>query len=234
MKCLILASGFGTRLYPFNIDRAKGLIEYKGKALISRIVDLIPQDVEILVNTNKKFEEDFRRWKEKVNRSITLCVEQVYSEEEAYGAIGSLDFWIKTKKIDDDLMVIASDNYFEFDLEQFISSYNGNNVLVAVHDIGDIEKASQYGVVQVEGKRIIEFEEKPVEPKSTLIATACYVLPPSIFPVISEYCLTDKRDNLGSFIAYLMGKDEVNAYVFKEQWFDIGSIDIYKSTQTSQ
>lgn len=234
MKCLILASGFGTRLYPLNIDRAKGLIEYKGKALISRIVDVIPQDVDILVNTNKKFEEDFRQWKEKVNRSITLCVEQVYSEKEAYGAIGSLDFWIKAKKINDDLMIIASDNYFEFDFGQFISSYNGSNALVAVHDIGDIKKAGRYGVVQVEGNRIIEFEEKPDEPKSTLIATACYILPPSIFPVISQYCLTDKRDNLGSFIAYLMDKDEVYAYVFKEQWFDVGSIDTYRSTQTSQ
>ena len=54
MKCLILASGFGTRLYPHNVDRAKGLIEYKGKALISHIVDKIPFDIDILVNINIK------------------------------------------------------------------------------------------------------------------------------------------------------------------------------------
>ena len=234
MKCLILASGFGTRLYPLNVDRAKGLIEYKGKALISHIVDRIPQDIDILVNTNKKFEEDFQQWNEKANQKVSLCVEQVFSEKEAYGAIGSLDYWIRAKKIDEDLMVIGSDNYFEFDLGRFIFSYTGNNALVAIHDIGDIEKASQYGVVRVDENRIIEFEEKPEEPKSTLIATACYILPPRIFPVISQYCLAANRDNLGSFIAYLMDKDEVYAYIFKELWFDVGSIDIYRSIQTSQ
>ena len=234
MKCLILASGFGTRLYPLNIDSAKGLIEYKGKALISHIVDKIPQNVDILVNTNKKFEKDFHRWQGKSGREITLCVEQVSSANEAYGAVGSLDLWIKTKEIDDDLLVIASDNYFEFDLEHYIRCYNGHNVLIAVYDIGDKKKASQYGVVQVDGCRIVKFEEKPKQPESTLIATACYLMPPRIFPVIAQYCLTAKRDNLGSFIAYLMDKDEVYAYTFEETWLDVGSIDTYRSIQESR
>lgn len=231
MKSLILASGFGTRLYPLTITKAKVLLPFKGKPIISHVVDRIPQNIDILVNTNKKFETDFRHWQNTVNRKVTLCVKPVFSEEQSWGAINSVDYWVRNKNITDDLAVIASDNYFEFDLSKFISSYNGNNVSVAVCDIGDKNKATQFGVVRLEGNRIVEFVEKPAVPKSSLIATACWILPPRIFPILSEFCSEGKKDNLGSFIAYLVGTDEVYAYTFTEQWVDIGSIDTYSSMQ---
>ena len=231
MKSLILASGFGTRLYPLNINRAKGLLEYKGKALMSHIVDKIPQDIDIFVNTNQRFEADFRRWQNTIGRRVTLCVEPIFTEKQSFGAVGSLEYWIAAKNLADDLLVIASDNYFEFDLLQFIATYNGKNALIAVYDIGDRSQASQYGVVQLDGRRIIGFEEKPAKPKCSLIATACYILPQRIVPLISQYCAEGKRDNLGSFIAYLLQRDEVHAHPFSELWFDIGSIDAYRSAQ---
>jgi len=231
MKALILASGFGTRLYPLTLTKAKALLQYKGKALVSHIVDKIPPDIDILVNINEKFESDFRRWQGTLGRKLTLCVEPVFTEEQALGAIGSLDYWIRAENITDDLLVIASDNYFEFDLSRFIAAYDGRNTLVAVYDIGDRSKASQYGVVHLADSRIIELEEKPAKPKSSLVATACYIFPPRIFPVLLECCDQGKRDNLGNFIAHLIEVDEVRAYAFSETWFDIGSIEVYESLQ---
>ena len=229
MKTLILASGFGTRLYPLSINKAKGLLQYKGKTIISHIVDKIPPDIDILVNTNKKFEADFRRWQNNIDRKITLCIEPVFTEKQTLGAIGSLDYWIRTKNITDDLLVIASDNYFEFDVLQFIATYNGNNTLVCIYDVGDKTKAKQFGVVQLDGLKVIKLEEKPIEPKGTLVATACYIFPHRIFPLLSKYCAKGLRDNLGGFIAYLVDRDEVHAYTFTGPWFDVGSIDVYKS-----
>ena len=234
MKSLILSSGFGTRLYPLTANKAKGLLQYKGRPLISYIVDKVPQDMEILVNTNKKFEADFRQWQKSMHREITLCVEPVFTEEQSFGAIGSVDYWVRTKNIIDDLLVIASDNYFEFDLSKFISAYNGKNTLVAVHDIGDKSEANLYGVVQLDGYKIAEFDEKPPKPKSSLVSTACYILPSRVFPILFEFCAGGKRANLGSFIAYLMSRDEVHAYTFTELWFDVGSIDIYTLVQQAR
>lgn len=231
MKVLILASGFGTRLYPLTLNKAKALLEYKGKAILSHVVDKIPQDIDILININKKFEADFRRWQRSIGRVVTLCVEPVFTEEEALGAVGSLEHWIRAKNINDDLLVIASDNYFEFDLRRFIAAYDGRNTLAAVYDIGDRSKASQYGVVHLDGNRITELEEKPAQPKSSLIAIACYIFPARIFPVLFQCCDRGKRDNLGNFIAYLIEMDEVRAYTFSELWFDIGSNEIYRSLQ---
>jgi glucose-1-phosphate thymidylyltransferase len=231
MKCLVMASGFGTRLYPLTQSKAKALLEFRGKPLISHVIDKIPKDIEILVNINQKFEADFRRWQSAMARAVTLCIEPVLTEEQAFGAVGSLDYWIRAKNINDDLLVIASDNYFEFDLRKFIASYTGKRTLAAVYDVGDRSKAVQFGVVKLKGNRIIRLTEKPAKPESSLVAIACYIFPPRIFPLLFQCCAGRKRDNLGNLISYLVEKDAVEAYTFSESWFDIGSLEVYNALQ---
>jgi len=224
MNCLILAGGFGTRLYPLTLNKAKALLEYQGKPLLTHIVDKVPQDIKILVTVNRKFEADFYRWRQGIKRRIEIGVEDVWTNEQRLGAIGSLNLWVSRQKMAEDLLVLASDNYFELDLAKFIAAYNGKNALVAVYDVGEKSKATQFGVVKLEGNRIIEFAEKPAKPRSSLIATAIYILPPRIFPLLSHYCSLGRRDNLGNFITYLIDRDEVYAHVFTELWLDIGSM----------
>jgi len=225
MKCLILAGGFATRLYPLTISHAKALLEYKGKPIISHIVDKIPRNIDIMVSINRKFESDFLQWQQGLDREVEILVEEALSEGQKLGAVGSLNFWIENKPIVEDLLVIAGDNYFEFNMAQFIAKYDNKHTLVAIYDIGDKDKASQFGVVRLEGHRIAELQEKPASPESSLVATACYVFPRRIFPLLHRYCQQGKRDNLGSFIAYLIDYDEVHSYIFTEPWLDIGSLE---------
>jgi glucose-1-phosphate thymidylyltransferase len=211
--------------------QAKALLPYKGKPMINHIVDKIPRDIGILINVNMKFEHDFQEWRSRQDRDITICVENVKSEEEKLGAVGSLNYWIRQKKITEDLLLFGADNYFEFDLARFLAAYDGRHVLVAVYDVGHPSKATQYGVVKIEGDRITELEEKPAMPRTSLIATACWILPPRVFPMISAFCEKAVRDNLGFFITHLVGVDIVKAYQFKEQWIDIGNLEIYHATR---
>ena len=225
MKCLILAGGFGTRLYPLTRNRAKALLEYKGQPLINHIVRMVPPHIPVLVNISRRFEAEFRRWQQTAPREVTILVENVMKEEDKLGAVGSLDFWITDVPITEDLLVIAGDNYFEFGLPGFLESYDGQHTLVAVFDVGDRNLARQFGVVRLDGIRIAEFQEKPAVPQSSLVATACYVLPSRVFPLLRHCCQKGKRDNLGGFIAHLVDNDEVHAYAFTEPWVDIGSIE---------
>ena len=225
MKCLVLAGGFGTRLYPLTTTKAKALLEYKGNPLLTHIVDKVPRNIDILVSCNRKFETDFYRWQENLGRQVEICVEDVWADDQKKGAIGSLHYWISSKGIAEDLLVIAGDNYFEFDLAQFIAAYDGKHALVAVYDIGDKSKASQFGVVQLDKIRIIRFAEKPAKPQSSLVATACYVFPHRILSVLDDYWQLGERDNLGSFIAYLVDREELHAYTFSELWLDIGTAE---------
>lgn len=231
MQCIILASGFGTRLYPLTLHKAKALLEYKGVPLINHVLNRVPDDMQVYITTNKKFEGDFRQWVSGLNRPVTLCVETVYKEEERLGAVGSIDYCIKKQKISDDLLVLGSDNYFEFNLPAFISAFDGKTTLVAAYDVKDKGKATQFGVVSLDGNRIIKFVEKPRRPKSSLVATACWVLPARVLSLIGEFARGGRKDNMGDFISYLVSKDEVHAYVFNELWLDIGSTETYYSTR---
>jgi glucose-1-phosphate thymidylyltransferase len=228
MKCLILAGGFATRLYPLTVNKAKALLEYKGKPVITHVVNKIPQDVDILVTTNRKFESDFRDWHRGLNRTIDLCIEEAVSDEQKKGAVGAIDYWIKTKNIYDDLAVIAADNYFEFDLSELMGKFNGKNVVIAAYDVGDKDKACelgkrcQLGLIILKKDRVVKFDEKPEIASSSIVSTGIYILPSRVFPSLSKYCSDNKRDNMGSFISYLISIEKVYAYVFSGAWVDIG------------
>jgi glucose-1-phosphate thymidylyltransferase len=228
MICLILAGGFATRLYPLTVNKAKALLEYKGKPVISHIIDKIPREMKILVSTNRKFEEDFWKWQRTLERPVEICIEEAVTDEQKKGAVGAIDFWVKTKNITDDLLVIAADNYFDLQLAELIKAFDRRNPLIAVFDVGDKEKACeigkacQLGLVILEGNRVIRLDEKPPEATSSVLSTGVYVLPAGIFPVLSKYCAEKKRDNLGSFISYLLERENVRAYTFSGTWVDIG------------
>jgi glucose-1-phosphate thymidylyltransferase len=125
-------------------------------------------------------------------------------------------------------MVIAADNFAELDLSDFIAGFDSNTALIAVHDVGDkekaceINKACQLGVVIIEGNKVIRFDEKPREPTSSIVATGMYIFPTRIFPLLAEYCQLQKQDNLGNFISYLINIEPVHAYAFTQTWIDIG------------
>jgi glucose-1-phosphate thymidylyltransferase len=228
MKCLLLAGGFGTRLYPYVIKTAKALLEYYGKPVITHIVEKVPDYIDILVATNKYFEEDFLEWREQLYRQVEICVEESLSDREKKGATSAIDYWIKSKGISEDLLVIAADNYFRFDLFNMISNFDGNNVLIAVHDFGNINNVCkkgqpcQYGLVTMDGDRIVRFDEKPLVALSSIVATGIYILPKRIFSQLSLYCNNKKQDSLGSFFSYLLDKENVFGYRFQNTWLDVG------------
>ena len=108
--------------------------------------------------------------------------------------------------------------------KRFIATYNGRNALVAVHDIGDRDRASQFGVVEVDKGRIVRCEEKPAFPETSLVGIACYIFPPRLFAMLSRYQYEHPElDQLGHFISYLVKHDQVDAYIFTEACHDIAS-----------
>jgi glucose-1-phosphate thymidylyltransferase len=235
MKALILAAGYGTRLYPLTKNQPKPLLKIGSKLMIEHIIDKINEVKEItdiLIITNDKFYPNFVDWSKKfkqTEKNIAILNDKTKTNEERLGAVGDIYFAIKETKIDDDILVIGGDNLFEFSLKSFFDfSRRNKRSAIAVRDLGQKQKlAKKFGVVEVDkNNKLISFEEKPETPKSTLASTCCYLFTKEDIQEFKK-CLEEnkKPDNTGDFIRYLSEKKPVYAFIFKERWFDIGSIE---------
>lgn len=227
MKAIILAGGFATRLWPLTEKKAKPLLFLKDKSIISHIVENLPNEVDIIISTNAVFKNDFLEWvKNYPNKNIEIFVEDSLGDDFKKGALGATALVIQEKKINDDLMLIAGDNYFGFKMSDFINSYK-ENPIIASYDIGDLNEAKKFGVIVSKDNKIIEFQEKPENPKSTLVGTGCYIFPKKHLKDIIYYA-KDNNDDLGGIFEHLLEKnEEINSFIFKDDWFDIGSFSGY-------
>ena len=225
MKALILAGGYATRLWPLTKEKAKPLLLVNGKPMVTHVLDKIPSEIEVFVATNEPFKKDFNAWKKNLHRPVKMIYEKTSNNANKLGAIGAIASFIKENNIKEDLLIIGGDNYFKFEIQDFLANYKGDT-LIAAYNVGSLEKAKRFGVLSVQGNKVVEFAEKPQEPKSTLVNTFCCVFPKSIYPMLFDF-VKIHTDNQGSFIEYLVNKTDVRAYITEEDWFDIGSFDGY-------
>lgn len=233
MDAIILAAGYATRLYPLTQDTPKPLLSVAGKPIIEHIIKKLGQiDFidKIYVVTNNKFDRHFKEWLKKFDtaKSIEIVNDGSTSNDDRLGALGDVHHVIEAKNIDNDFIVVAGDNLFDLhlgDVANFFKKKKSN--LIVLHDVKNIELAKQYGIVEIDGNNVvINFEEKPVSPKSTLASTGIYLFPKRTIDLIRKYISQGNNpDKTGSFIEWLHKRDLVHSYVTEKRWYDIGSFE---------
>ena len=244
MKAIILAAGYATRLYPLTLETPKPLLKVAGRPMIEYVLDSIAtmdEVEEIYIVINSKFEKTFKVWLDQYNSKydskydsrsrIKLVVDSSTDDSNKLGAIGDLKFTILREHIDDDIVVVAGDNLFRDNLSGFASfCRKKNEPIVALYDLGDKKEATKYGVVEVdESGRVTAFEEKPKEPKSTLVGVALYYYPQKTLPLLDKYIKEGNNpDQPGRFIAWLYTRVPVYSWRLSGEWFDVGSKESLK------
>jgi glucose-1-phosphate thymidylyltransferase len=229
MKGLILAAGYATRLYPLTRTTAKPLLPIGGKPMIDHILDRIREADSIdsiHVVTNSKFAGAFRNW---APADVTVHDDGTTSEDDRLGAIGDIRFVVKRAGIDDDLLVVAGDNLFDYSLDAFVRWWRGKGVAsaIALYEVGDPDLIKQYGVVELDDhERIVDMVEKPQEPRSTLAATACYLYHREHVKLVATYLAEgNSPDQPGRLPEWLYTRAPVYGYRFEGEWLDIGNRD---------
>lgn len=235
MKAILLAAGYATRLHPLTADRPKMLLPVGGRPILDWIadkVDEVDEVEELHVVSNGRFADALGGWASGRRGRLAPVVHDdgTTSNDDRLGALGDIQFVLEQAQIeDDDLLVVAGDNLFEFGLTDYVADWRRKGIAsaVALYDCGSLELASQYGVVATDDEgRVVEFVEKPPEPPTTLVATASYLYHREHLPLLGRYLADgNSPDAPGNFIAWLYPREPVYGYRFAGAWFDIGDHD---------
>ena len=236
MKCLILAAGYATRLYPLTENFPKPLLKVGDKAILDWLIDDLEQTGlidEYIVVTNHKFADIFREWVE--NKSKIVVIDDGTSTNDTrLGAVKDIELGIHTRKVEDDLLVMAGDNLLDFSLGSFIkyAQEKGTTCIMRYYE-PDTKRLHKCGVVEIDADdKILTMEEKPAQPKSHWCCPPFYYYRKEDLSLvakgIAEGCGTDAP---GSFIAWLCTQTAVHAWEMPAARFDIGSLETYKEAQ---
>ncbi|WP_363465570.1 NDP-sugar synthase [Halogeometricum borinquense] len=233
MKAVVLAGGYATRLWPITKHRPKMFLPVGDETVIDVIFEDLEKDdriSEVFVSTNERFEESFEEYlSDSPFEKPTVSVEETVEEDEKFGVVGALEQLIDRENVEEDLIVIAGDNLLSFDVSEFVDFFEAKQTpCIAAYDVGSKERAKSYGLVELDGDRVVDFQEKPDDPKSTLVSIACYAFPAETLPKFDEYLQDGNNpDEPGWFIQWLQQRGDVHAFTFDGAWFDIGTPESY-------
>jgi glucose-1-phosphate thymidylyltransferase len=228
MIAVVLAGGYATRLWPITRNRPKMLLPVGESTVLDRILGELETDDridEVFLSTNERFADDFRtHLSDNGFEKPRLSVEETVEETEKFGVIGALAQLVDREGVDDDLLVIAGDNVISFDVSSFLDFFAAREgAALAAYDVGSRERATSYGILELDDEQVVDFQEKPEEPPSTLASIACYAFPAEDVRFGEYLDSGNNPDEPGWFIEWLYQQRPVFAFTFDDQWFDIGT-----------
>lgn len=240
MKAIILAAGYATRLYPLTKDFPKPLLEVGEKTILDHIVTKIERVKgidQIYVITNHRFYDIFLNWVHhaEYTKAIKIIDDQTTTNEDRLGAIADLQHAVEHEKLADELLVMAGDNLFDFEITAMVDFYQQTGTdIITTHEVNDLDRLRRTGVIQIDDHgKVIDFEEKPAFPKANLAVPPFYIYQkPTVIQLIKQYLDEGNNpDAPGHFIPWLIQRKPVHAYKFNGELYDIGTIESYQKVK---
>lgn len=237
MKCLILAAGYATRLYPLTENFPKPLLKVGEKAILDWLVDDIDEAGmvdEYVVISNHKFAEHFEAWAATKPQKVTVVDDGTDTNETRLGAVKDIQFAIDRLGLDDDMLVIAGDNVLDFSLTKFVAyAKEKKSSCIMRYFEPDEKKLLKCGVVTIdENDRILNMTEKSPTPATH------WCCPPFYYYTREDAKLVQKgidsgcgTDAPGSYIAWLCTQVEVYAMEMPGKRYDIGNLESYEKVK---
>ncbi len=241
MKALILAAGYAHRLYPLTLNFPKALLEVAGRPILDRILDELDRVEaidEIIVISNHRFMRHFDEWArtrvEPGQKPVVLLDDGTESEDNRLGAIGDMHFAIKELGIDEDVLVVAGDNLFTYDLPKIATEYEQYGLdMILGQELEEEEDPKRFAIAVIDDNgTLIDLEEKPEQPKSNIAVYASYFYRKDTLPLIDEYLAEGNNpDSPGNFPVWLYKKKPVRVHLFDGKCYDIGTHESYARVQ---
>lgn len=237
MKCLILAAGYATRLYPLTENFPKPLLKVQGKAILDWLIDDLDRAGiidEYVVISNHKFAHHFSAWAAEKPQRVTVVDDGTESNETRLGAVRDIQFALDARNIREDVLVMAGDNLLDFSLTTFLhyALEKKTSCIMRYYEASET-RLKRSGVVLLDANdKVLSLEEKPPQPKSHWCCPAFYYYTAEdagrIAEGIADGCHTDAP---GSYVAWLCSRSTIHAMEMPGSRYDIGNLESYETVQ---
>ena len=235
MKCLFLAAGYATRLYPLTENFPKPLLDVAGRSILDRLIDDLDATGRIddyAVVTNHKFSGHFSEWAAAYGGRVQVVDDGTSTNETRLGAVRDIKFAVDALGLDDDLLVLAGDNLLSFSLASFLdyAAAKGTSCIMRYHE-PSVRRLRKSGVVKIaRDGRVLSMEEKPAVPQSH------WCCPPFYFYKKADLARLDEAlaagcgvDAPGSLAAWIASVSPVYAMKMPGPRYDIGTLESYRA-----
>lgn len=219
----VLVGGKGTRLRPLTDKVPKPMIPVKGKPILQYVIELLKKhEVNNIVlavgHMNEKIQEYFGD-----GRRFGVNIEYVL-EEKPLGTGGPLR--LARNLLKEEFFMFNGDNLTNIDLFDMYSFHKKNNAFCTIA-LKAVENASHFGVVEVQGDKVVKFIEKPKKPKSNLINPGTYILNPGIIDLIPKgFSLIEEV-----VFPKLAKEGKLYGYIYNGQWFPTDTMERYEKAK---
>jgi len=246
MKCLILAAGYATRLYPLTENFPKPLLKVGDHTILDWLVDDIDRSGmvdEYVVISNHRFAPHFETWASQKPQRITVLDDGTETNETRLGAVKDVELALTaiasrepsdSTGSQDGYLVIAGDNVLDFSLTRFIDYARAKNTsCIMRYNEPSVAKLQKCGVLTIgDDDRVIRMVEKPSEPETHWACPPFYYYTAAdarlVGQGIAAGCGTDAP---GSYIAWLCHQVPVHAMEMPGRRYDIGNLQSYEEVQ---
>lgn len=246
-KCvaMLLAGGQGSRLYALTKKRAKPAVPYGGKYKIIDFplsncihsgIDTVgvltqyePLELNAYIGNGATWDLDAMSGGAFVLPPYVKGKKGEWYSGTASAIYQNIHFIEKYNP--EYILVLSGDHIYTMDYDKMIEAHEekGADATIAVMEV-PIEEASRFGIMNTDEElRIVEFEEKPENPKSNTASMGIYVFS---WQKIKEYLINDNNDpnssnDFGKNIIpnMLAANEKMYAYLFKGYWKDVGTIE---------
>jgi len=222
MKAIILVGGLGERLRPLTDNMPKPLLPINGKPIIEHIIEnLKKHKIKEIILAVSHHADKIKKY---FGNGSRLGVKIKYSVEEIPLGTGGA---IKTaaKDLGQTFIAINGDNLADFNWTDIINQHKNNNAQITLA-LSPREDVENWGIARLDGKKIIEFIEKPTreEAPSNLNNAGGYVFEPEALEILPEGKSSIERD----CFEIQTKKGVVFAYNHPGQWFPTDNLEKYE------
>lgn len=228
MKGVLICGGSGTRLRPLTDITNKSLLPVYNKPLVlyplQVLLDAGIQQI-VIISGNEHVDQ----MASFLGSGARFGCEFSYRVQDEPKGIAQALGLAESFADGDDVCAILGDNIYFDHLGDTIRSFkNGAHLFLK-----EVPDAKRFGVATMDGERITSIEEKPLEPKSNMAVTGCYVYDKHCFDVIrnlkpsarGELEITDVSD-------WYVKQGTARATILQKPWIDAGTFEsLFKATE---